>query len=940
MNKQIDFKSLEKKWQAKWEKAKIFEANISSKKKLFLLHPYPYVNLAPHVGHSYTFFRTDIFARYKRMQGFNVLFPQGFHATGEPIVGVAERIRKNDKLQIDTLKLSGASEEDISRFADDPKFIAQFWMKRWIKDLKKSGFSIDWRRTFVTTQMTPTYSRFIEWQYNTLRKKGYVIQGTHPVIWCPHDKSPTGDHDRLKGEGASITEFSLLKYFVKEGGRTIFLPCATLRPETMYGVTNIWMNPNTEYELAKLNNSEYWLVSKQAVEKLKDQKKVTSVEHYDASHLIGKRCTDPISNAELPILPAKWARPDIGTGIVTSVPSHAPWDYVAVKEALETEQYVSAKDLEPIPVVKMEGYTEHPVADVIKQLKIKDTNDIELLEEAKKIIYKKEHHSGIMINSGQYTGMSVKEAKEKMLADFVQKNIADIFYDIDEEVICRCSTKCHVKILENQWFLKYSDDKWKKLSKEHVSKMDIYPEDARNNISITIDWLKDKACARKGGMGTPLPWDKEWIVETLSDSTIYMAYFPLVNIIGKKKITASQLTDEAFDCIFTGIGEPNKISKNTKLSAQTLKDLRKEFLYFYPFDIQNSGKDLVQNHLTFFIMQHIALFPKQLWPKGIAVNGYVNVEGEKMSKSRGNIILLSDMLDQHGSDLTRMNIACSAEGIDDADWHAENIKGYRQRIEFLFETAKDLKKARGKKSSVDSYLQSRINTVIAEATKNYDQWKFRSAAQHALFDSTNELKWYLKRVGGLSKANKIMLKNALSVIVRLIAPIAPHSAEEIWQALANKYYIAIAPWPKAGRTESKIEQAEGMIKQTMEDIEKIKDLSKVQKPKKISIFLAEPWKFEVYEFVLKNKHKDMNYVIGQLMKTGKYGNATVGFIQNLYKKINEVKPAVPRSLQLKSMKDSLGFLENETGSKVEIMEKSEHPKARSATPLKFGILVE
>src|SRR3989344_6532373 len=247
---------IENKWQAKWEKAKLFEANVSSKKKLFLLHPYPYVNLAPHVGHSYTFFRTDIYARYKRMQGYNVLFPQGFHATGEPIVGVAERIRKGDKLQIDTLKLSGASDKDIRRFADDPKYIAHFWMKRWIKDLKSAGFSVDWRRTFVTTQMTPTYSRFIEWQYNTLRKKGYVTQGTPPVVWCPHDQSPTGDHDRLEGEGESPVDYILLKFRIGD----LVLPAATLRPETIYGVTNMWLNPDATYVKAKVDG-ELWLIS-------------------------------------------------------------------------------------------------------------------------------------------------------------------------------------------------------------------------------------------------------------------------------------------------------------------------------------------------------------------------------------------------------------------------------------------------------------------------------------------------------------------------------------------------------------------------------------------------------------------------------------------------------------------------------------------------------
>jgi len=196
----MDFKKIEKKWQKRWKKAKIFEANASDKPKFFITIPYPYLNGAPHIGAGFTFFRGDVYARFKRMQGFNVLYPQAFHATGEPILGTVERLKQNDTAQIETFKLYGATDEDLENFKKKgAKFVAKYWMKKWIEDLKLAGFSIDWRRTFITTTMTPTYSRFIEWQYNTLRKKGYVVQGTHPVIWCPHCKSPTGDHDRLEG---------------------------------------------------------------------------------------------------------------------------------------------------------------------------------------------------------------------------------------------------------------------------------------------------------------------------------------------------------------------------------------------------------------------------------------------------------------------------------------------------------------------------------------------------------------------------------------------------------------------------------------------------------------------------------------------------------------------------------------------------------------------
>ncbi|MFH0711266.1 MAG: class I tRNA ligase family protein, partial [Candidatus Aenigmatarchaeota archaeon] len=185
--KKSKFAKIEKKWQEKWEKSKIFETDLSKKPKFFLTIPYPYVNGGMHIGAGFTFLRGDTYTRFKRMNGFNTLYPQAFHATGEPIVGAIERLDKKDPVQISTFKLFGATDADIKNFVKHgPEFTAKYWMGRWIKTLKMAGSSVDWRRTFITTTMTPTYSRFVEWQYNTLRKKGYVVQGTHPVIWCPH----------------------------------------------------------------------------------------------------------------------------------------------------------------------------------------------------------------------------------------------------------------------------------------------------------------------------------------------------------------------------------------------------------------------------------------------------------------------------------------------------------------------------------------------------------------------------------------------------------------------------------------------------------------------------------------------------------------------------------------------------------------------------------
>lgn len=825
----IDFKKIEKKWQKRWERARIFEANPSKKKKFFLTFPYPYVNGSVHIGASFTAFRVDIYARYKRMQGFNVLYPQGFHATGQPIVGTIERIKQGDKTQIETFKLYGATEKDIKNFVKKgSEYVAKFWMKRWIEDLKLAGFSIDWRRTFITTPLTPTYSRFIEWQYNTLKKKGYVIQGTHPVIWCPHCQSPTGDHDRLKGEGESPIEYINIKFKLDSGE---VLPCGTLRPETIYGVTNIWINPDVEYVWAKVDG-EVWLLSEQAVEKLKEQlKKIQVIGKVKGSKLVGKYCENPVTKDKVLILPASFVDPEAATGIVMSVPSHAPYDWIGLKDLQENPEEIkkynlnveTVNSIKPISIIKTPGFSEHPAIEVCEQMDIKNQREIEKLEKATEIVYKKEFHQGVCKdNCQQYSGLKVSECKEKLTAEFIELRIADIMYECTGLVVCRCTTKCYVKVLENQWFLKFSDESWKKKVRGWIKKMTFYPEDVQIQFENTVEWLKDKACTRKAGLGTPLPWDKEWKIETLSDSTIYMAYYTISRILKEKKITADKLTDEVFDYVFLGKGNAEKISKKVKLSKKIIEDMRKEFEYFYPVDLRNSGKDLVQNHLTFYLFHHTAIWDNpKYWPKAIGVNGYVNVSGTKMSKSLGNVIPLRGLVENVGADLVRINIVGSAEGLNDADWRDEGIAGYKSRINFLIDLVSKLKKVKRKdKRSVDSYIQSKVQNIIKSATEDYEKMKYRSVVQSALFELTNDIKWYIDRVGGIKNCNRKVLENVLSITVRLLAPMLPHICEELWKKLGNKNFVTIAKWPESNPklVEKNVLELEENFKKTIEDL--------------------------------------------------------------------------------------------------------------------------
>jgi len=136
--------------------------------------------------------------------------------------------------------------------------------------------------------------------------------------------------------------------------------------------------------------------------------------------------------------------------------------------------------------------------------------------------------------------------------------------------------------------------------------------------------------------------------------------------------------------------EKAKLShKVTELSEQqnqasNTEEMKNEFNYFYPVDLRTSGKDLVQNHLTFYLFHHVAIWENQdYWPKGIGVNGFVNVSGTKMSKSLGNIIPLKNLVEDVGADIVRANIVASNEEMDDGDWRDENVSSYESRLQNL-----------------------------------------------------------------------------------------------------------------------------------------------------------------------------------------------------------------------------------------------------------------
>jgi leucyl-tRNA synthetase len=801
------------------------------------------------------------------MRGYNTLFPMGFHYTGTPLFAMAKRLRESDPEIIETFtKIYGIPPATLEKLKD-PKSMASYFREDIKKGMVEIGFSIDWRREFTTVD--PLYNRYIEWHFETLSQKGLITRGTHPVAWCPNDKSPVGVVDTMGDVEPDIGESYLVK-FEKDG---VFYPTSTLRPETVFGVTNLWVSSDASYVKANVDR-EHWVVSKEAIEKLQHQNHKVAVEReIQASELLWKTVRNPVSGSEIPVFPGSFVEPDNGTGVVMSVPGHAPYDYQALTDlrqrydnSAEAGRLLQATT--PISIIRLEGFSELPAADLIQKFKIKDQKDPKL-EHATQELYSKEFHDGVMKeNTGRYSGMPVAKAREAIVEELTREGKIETLLELrNAPVICRCGTKCLVHILENQWFINYGDPEWKKLAHKCLDQMTILPEELRAEFNYTLDWLRERACARTVGLGTKLPWDQNWIIEALSDSVVYMAYYILSKhftkdwvVFKKFEKDTSRLPDAFFNFTLLGQGTVDTVAEQTGIPKKILNGIRSEFQYFYPVDMRHSARDLVSNHLSFYIFHHSSLFPEKQWPRGIVANGFVMMEGAKMSKSLENIIPLRQGIAKFGADPVRVGVMATAELGQDTDFSESLAVSIQERLATLIGQARKLgaKKTVGKSkpSTLDRWMISRLGSAVQTATSALDRLRVREAINIILYQLDNDIAWYKRRLGPKkprSHNRDRVLRKVLETRTRMMAPLAPHTAEEIWSRIGNKGFVVQTDWPEESESEKDptAEREETLVRQVLDDTGEILKATGIT-PKHIAYYTAADWKWQVYLKALKS----------------------------------------------------------------------------------------
>jgi len=723
---------IEKKWQRYWDESKAFHVEIDpNKEKFYGLVEFPYPSgQGLHVGHPRSYTAMDIICRKKRMQGYNVLYPIGWDAFGLPTENYAIQHK---------IHPAEVTKQNVAHFKEQ---------------LKMLGFSFDWDREVNTTD--PEYYKWTQWIFLKLFNKGLAYKKEMAVNWCPSCKVGLANEEVVDGccercgtpvehrmktqwmlkitayaekllEGLDDVDFiervkvqqknwigrsEGAEVDFKAGGRT--LTVYTTRPDTLFGATYMVMSPEHPYleewadqieNMDEVRAYQAFARSKSDFERTELAKEKTGVE------LKGVKGTNPVNGKEIPIWISDYVLMTYGTGAIMAVPAHDTRDWAFAKKF----------GIPMIEVVAGGHIDEEAFTDI---------------------------ETGTMVNSGFLNGLSVADAKKKII-DYLEENglgHRKVNYKLRDWVFSRqrywgepipvvycehCGK--YVGLKEEQLPLLLPD----------VESYEPGP-DGESPLSAMTDWVST-TCPECGG---PAKRETDTMPQWAGSSWYFLRYM-----------------------------DPH----NSEALAS-----KEALAYWSPVDWYNGGMEHTTLHLLYSRFWHKFLYDEGVVPtpepyqKRTSHGMILGENGEKMSKSRGNVVNPDDVVADYGADTLRLFEMFIGEFSQAAPWSTTGIKGCRRFIERVWKLQDMVTDEEGYSNELTGWMHRSIKKV----TLDYEAMKFNTAIAQ-MMALINE--FYAK--GSVTRGE-------IRTLLQLLNPAAPHVTEEMWELLGFEGHVYNSTWPE------------------------------------------------------------------------------------------------------------------------------------------------
>jgi leucyl-tRNA synthetase len=467
----------------------------------------------------------------------------------------------------------------------------------------------------------------------------------------------------------------------------------------------------------------------------------------------------------------------------------------------------------------------------------------------------------------------VCDAKPIIRQQLIESGDAIGYYEPENTVMSRSGDEC-VVALTDQWYLAYGDPEWQQIVSRHIHSENFngYNDKIMEKFDQVLGWLKEWACSRQFGLGTQLPWDEKWVIESLSDSTIYMAYYTIAHLFhggldnlagysgSPSGIAPEDLNDDVFNFIF--LRRPLPEGHSTRIPEEQVLSMRAEFEYWYPFDLRVSAHDLIPNHLTMSLYNHVEVWKDrpELWPRGIYCNGHVMVDAEKMSKSKGNFLMLKESVDEYSADALRFALADAGDSMEDANFdrsvaNQAIIELYKEeewcRSIIADRTAGKLRG--GAHTFMDRVLNNEIDFLIEATFTEFQKMCYRDGIHRCWYDMIIARDiyrdWSVRC--GIPMHEDVALRFVEALVV-MMAPICPHWSEGLWEALGKEGSVCNTTWPAFTPYDRLVKKQNAFFKDFLKNARQALLKAKVADPKGSYVYLAntyEPRKVEMLRFL-------------------------------------------------------------------------------------------